>query len=278
MSGRPTSSEPARGAERDLVVELTGVSVVRNGRTILRDVDWAVRGHESWIVLGPNGAGKTTMLQVASTYVAPTRGTVRLFGRRHGAVDVRALRKRVGYAGMGPAALIHRNLPALEIVVTGKHASFVSSRWHDYTTDDWGRARASLEKMAASELADHPYQQLSAGERQRVLIARSLMADPELLLLDEATSGLDLGARERMVASLGELAVDPSGPACVLVTHHVEEIPPGFDHIVMLADGRPVATGDIATTLTAAALSDCFAADLRLEQTEDRYRAWSPAR
>ncbi len=267
---------PAAGAADDEVIDLAGVSVVREGRYLLRGVDWTVRQHEDWVVLGPNGAGKTTMLQVASTYLTPSQGTVRLFGRRHGAVDVRLLRSRVGYAGMGPASLVRETLPAVEIVVTGKHASFVDSRWHDYTAADWDRARANLERLSAGALADRPFGRLSAGEQQRVLIARSLMTEPELLLLDEATTGLDLGARERMIGSLSQLAFDPDGPACVLVTHHVEEIPAGFDHIIMLAGGEVVAHGPIAETLTEAALSACFGEALRLEHRDRRYRAWSP--
>lgn len=259
------------------VITLEGVSVVRDGRYLLRDVDWTVRRNEDWVVLGPNGAGKTTMLQVASTYLAPTRGIVRLLGQRHGAVDVRKLRHRVGYAGMGPASLVRQTLPAVEIVVTGKHAAFVDSRWHEYTDDDWKNAVAHLERLAAGHLADRTFSLLSTGERQRVLIARSLMADPELLLLDEATTGLDLGARERMVASLAQLAADPNGPASVLVTHHVEEIPAGFDHIIMLANGAVAAEGPITEVLTAETLSSCFGVRLRLEHRNDRYRAWSDA-
>ena len=258
------------------VVALEGVSVIREGRHLLREVDWQILSHERWVVLGPNGAGKTTMRQVASTYLTPSRGRVRVFGGRRGQVDVRELRERIGYAGAGPADLVRAYLPALEIVVTGKHASFVDSRWHDYTDNDWANARGHLDRLGAAHLADRRFETLSAGERQRVMIARSLMTGPALLLLDEATTGLDLGARERLLASLAALAADPASPAAVLVTHHVEEIPPGFDHIVMLAGGEIVATGPIGSTLTAAALSATFQTPLRLELREGRYRAWSP--
>ncbi|MCP4303793.1 MAG: ATP-binding cassette domain-containing protein [bacterium] len=257
------------------VVALRGVAVVRDGTQILSDIDWSVHGHQCWVVLGPNGAGKTTMLQVASTYLGPTRGIVRLLGETYGKVDVRKLRARIGYAGAGPAELVAGRLPALEIVVTGKYASFVDKRWNEYDDADWAAARLQLDRLMASSLADRKFSTLSTGEKQRVLIARSLMANPDVLFLDEATTGLDLGARERLVAALADLAFDPDGPAIVLVTHHVEEIPPGFDHIAMMADGRLTASGSIDDVLTPTALSDCFGQKLNLDMTDDRYRAWA---
>jgi iron complex transport system ATP-binding protein len=256
------------------VVALEGVAVIREGRRLLDRVDWTVHRHERWVVLGPNGAGKTTMLQVASTYLTPSRGTVRVLGHTRGRFDVRQLRERIGYAGAGPASLVRPNLPALEIVVTGRHAAFVDSRWHDYTDADWVKAGSNLERLGARHLADRTFGTLSAGEKQRVLIARSLMTDPDLLFLDEATTGLDLGAREELVASLADLATDPDSPAVALVTHHVEEIPEGFTHIVMLDAGRVIAQGNIEITLTAEALSSCFGVPLRLDRHQARYRAW----
>lgn len=266
--------QPVTNASSE-VIALEGVSVVREGRYLLRDVDLEVQAQERWVVLGPNGAGKTTMLQVASTYLGPTRGTVRLLGGVFGKVDVRALRERVGYAGPAPAKLVRQDLPALDIVVTGKHASFVDRRWHEYDDDDVAYAEQQLERLRSGHLASRRFGTLSTGEKQRVLIARSLMTHPEVLLLDEAMTGLDLGARERLVASLADLAADPASPAVVLVTHHVEEIPPGFGHIVMMAGGRVMSRGPIESTLTANALSACFEEDLRLDQNGDRFHAWS---
>lgn len=248
--------------------------MVREGRHLLRDVDWTVHDHERWVLFGPNGAGKTTLLQVASTYLAPTRGEMRLLGAARGSFDVRELRERIGYAGSEPAALVHDNLPALEIVVTGKHAAFVDSRWHDYRDADWAAARGHLDRFAAGQLADRTYGTLSAGEKQRVLIARSLMTNPRLLLLDEAATGLDLGAREGLIASLADFASDASSPAVVLVTHHVEEIPPGFTHILILSAGAVVARGPIEETLTGDVLTSSFGLPLRLERSDGRYRAW----
>ncbi len=258
------------------LVALDGVSVLRSGSFLLRDVTWTVHPAERWVIFGPNGAGKTTLLQVASTYVAPSRGTVRVLGGRFGRVDVRALRTRIGYVGPAPASLVHTDLPAEEIVVTGKHAAFVDSRWHRYEPADWDRARGLLKQLHAGDLAERTFATLSAGERQRVMIARSLMPQPELLLMDEATSALDLGARERLVGALSAIATAPDGPAAAFVTHHVEEIPPGFDHILVLARGRVLAAGMIADTLDAELLTACFEMPMRVERQGDRYRAWSP--
>lgn len=259
------------------VLDLNKVSVVRDGKALLSEVDWTVNAHECWVLLGPNGAGKTTLLQVASTYLGPTRGRVRLLGETYGKVDVRSLRSRIGYAGAGPSQLVAGRLPALEIVVTGKHASFVDKRWHNYTDADWAFAREQLDRLHAGKLVDRRFETLSTGEKQRVLIARSLMTKPALLFLDEATTGLDLGAREQLVSSLSRLAADPNGPAIVLVTHHVEEIPPGFDHIALISEGSLIKHGPIGAVLTADNLSASFDQELCLERREGRYRAWSPA-
>jgi iron complex transport system ATP-binding protein len=265
----------ASPADQTEVIALEGVAVIRDGRYLLRDVNWQVHRHERWVVLGPNGAGKTTMLQVASTYLGPTRGTVRLLGQVYGKVDVRELRERVGYAGAGPAGLIRPDLPAIDIVVTGRHASFVPTRFHSYTDGDWERARFHLDRLAAGQLVERRFGTLSSGEKQRILIARSLMTQPEVLFLDEAMTGLDLGARERLVASLADLAADPDSPAVVLVTHHVEEIPPGFGHIALLTSGSVVAAGPVDDVLSAESLSECFGQPLLLERRSDRFHAWS---
>ncbi len=255
------------------VVALDDVRLVRSGKTILDGVTWSVHEHERWVVFGPNGAGKTTVLQVASSYLPPTSGAVHLFGKRRGTFDVRPLRERIGYAGMGPAQFVKDRLTGIEIVVTGKHASFLDTRWHDYAAADYERASSLLHRMAAGYLGDQSYGTMSAGERQRVMVARSLMTDPELLLLDEATTGLDLGAREQLVEALGTYAQDPTSPPVVLVTHHVEEIPPGFTHLLLLADGRVVDQGPLAAVLTADALSRAFGMELSLHHADDRWHA-----
>ena len=255
------------------VFSLDDVRLVRSGKVILDAVTWSVHEHERWIVFGPNGAGKTSVLQVASSYLPPTSGAVHLFGKRRGTFDVRPERGRIGYAGMGPAQFVKDRLSGLDIVVTGKHASFLDTRWHEYDDHDFARAGELLERMAASYLGAQAYGTMSAGERQRVMIARSLMAEPELLLLDEATTGLDLGAREQLVAALGTYASDPASPPVVLVTHHVEEIPPGFTHLLLLAEGRVIEQGPLAEVLTADALSSAFGMPLALSHSGGRWHA-----
>lgn len=261
-------------AMSEVVVDLKGIGVLRSGTFLISDVDWHIERGERWVLFGANGSGKTTLLQVVSTYQFPARGDMTLFGERIGKTDVRELRPRIGYVGPAPAALVRSYLKCRDIVVTGKHAAFVDTRWHEYDPEDWDRAGDHLETMQASYLADREFVNLSEGEKKRVLIARSLMAKPELLLLDEPGSGLDLGARERLVASLSSLAGADLAPTVILVTHHVEEIPPGFDKVMMLASGRVVTSGPIASVLNAQTLSETYGLDLHVEHSEGRFRAW----
>jgi iron complex transport system ATP-binding protein len=254
------------------VLRLTDVSVVRDRATLLDSVSWVVREGERWVVLGPNGAGKTTMLQVAAAALHPTRGTVEVLGETIGAVDVFELRPRIG---LSSAALAER-LPAREkvrdVVVTASYA--VVGRFREaYDGLDHERATELLQAMGADHLADRRYGTLSAGERKRVQIARALMTDPELMLLDEPAAGLDLGGREDLVGRLSTLALDPYAPALVLVTHHVEEVPPGFTHVLLLRGGRVVAAGPIATTMTGETLSETFGLRLELARSGARWNA-----
>ena len=244
------------------VLALSGVSVVRGRSTLLDAVDWEVSEGERWVILGPNGAGKTTLLQLAAAHLHPTTGSVSILGETLGAVDVFELRPRIG---LSSAALAER-LPAQEtvrdVVLTASYA--VVGRWRErYDTLDTARADELLEALGVAHLAGRLFGTLSEGERKRVQIARALMTDPELMLLDEPAAGLDLGGREDLVRRLGVIAEDLDSPALVLVTHHVEEIPPGFTHLLLLRGGRVVADGPLETTLTSRLLSETF--DLRLE-------------
>jgi iron complex transport system ATP-binding protein len=259
------------------VVSLNNVSVIKSGNLLLDGVSWQIGQGERWILFGANGSGKTTLMEVVSSYLFPTRGTVQLFGHRLGKVDVRTLRPRIGYVGPAPTSLVRTHFPSIEIVLTGLHASFVDTRWHTYEDADWDRARDCLRTLHAEKLTDREFGTMSEGEKKRVLIARALMTSPDLLLLDEPGSGLDLGARERLVDSLASLAASPEAPPVVLVTHHVEEIPPGFDHILMLAGGKVVTSGRLDAVLTADALSATFEMPLELERRGHRWRAWAPA-
>ena len=256
------------------VLTLEGVTVIRDGVAVLDGIDWRVRRGEHWVVFGPNGSGKTTLLQVASTYQHPSRGTVHLLGHRIGRVDVRALRERIGYVGAEPASLVRGNLSGLDVVVTGRRASFVPPRFDHYADDEWEMARDCLDRLDAGALTDRVFGTLSQGERQRVLIARSLVTEPDLLLLDEPASALDLGAREGLVASLAALVSSAASPPVVMVTHHLEEIPPGFEMMAMMAGGRLVGHGPIELVLTQSALTAAFGTELEMERRHGRWRAW----
>lgn len=254
------------------VLALAGVSVVRGGRRLLDEVSWEVEEGERWVVLGPNGAGKTTLLQVAAGRMHPTSGVAGVLGEVLGAVDVFELRPRIGLA----SALIADRIPAGErvgdVVVTASYG--VVGRWREsYDELDHERAGELLEALGAAHLVDRTFGTLSEGERKWVQIARALMTDPELMLLDEPAAGLDLGGREDLVRRLGTLALDVAAPALVLVTHHVEEIPPGFTDVLMLREGRVVAAGPLEPTLTAENLSETFGMPLVLDRHGDRWSA-----
>jgi iron complex transport system ATP-binding protein len=250
------------------IVRLAGITVRRSGSTILGPLDWVVLDGERWVLLGPNGSGKTTLLQVASTVLWPSTGSVEVLGERLGTVDARDLRRRVGYASPALAAQMEPGLTPVELVMTARDAA-LAPWWHEYSAADRARARGLLDRLGVGGLADRRFGTLSTGERQRVQIARALLPDPDLLLLDEPAAGLDLGAREALVASLGALALAARPSAAVLVTHHVEEIPPGTTHALLLRGGRAVACGPIADALTAATLSAAFAMPLRLDGGDD---------
>ena len=253
-------------------LRLTRVDVLRPPVTILAGVDWSVRAGERWVVLGPNGSGKTTLLRLASLYLHPTRGEVEVLGERLGRVDVRRLRTRIGLVSPAFADLLRPDVTALDAVMSAREAA-LETWWHSYGADDHDHALDLLGRMGAEALAARTFGTLSSGERQRVLLARSLWGDPGLVLLDEPTAGLDLGAREDLVARLADLAADPSTPPTVLVTHHVEEIPRGFTHALLLREGRVAAAGPIEDVLTAPALSDVFGLALDLDRRDGRYAA-----
>jgi iron complex transport system ATP-binding protein len=248
------------------------VAVVRDGSTLLEAIDWAVEPDQRWVILGANGAGKTTLLRIAATRMFPTRGVVHVLGERLGAVDVFELRPRIG---LSSAALGDR-LPARErvrdVVLTASYG--MVGRWRErYDVADEARAEQVLQQMGAAHLSERSYGTLSEGERKRTQIARALMTDPELLLLDEPAAGLDLGGREDLVGRLAMLAVNPEAPTTVLVTHHVEEIPAGFTHALLLRGGRRVAAGPIDDVLTEATLSEAFGLALILERHAGRFGA-----
>lgn len=259
----------------DPLIALDSVTVVRGGNPLVQDVSWRVDPGQHWVVLGPNGSGKTTLLRVVSLYLRPTRGTVRVLGATSGRTDVRLLRTRIGVASQALADQLRGDLTAGDVVVTGRRGA-LEPWWHDYTDADRARARVELERVGVAHLADRRFGTLSAGERQRVQLARTLVADPELLLLDEPAAGLDLAAREDLVARLGTLVAEPSAPPVVLVTHHTEEIPVGFTHALVLSAGRVVAAGPLDRTLTGPVLSEAYGLPLQVAHRDDRWWTWSP--
>ncbi|CAN5334828.1 ABC transporter ATP-binding protein [soil metagenome] len=268
MLGVSLPSQP----HEDLVVHLERVSVTRGGTDLLRELSWSVELDERWVVLGPNGAGKTTLLQLASAQLHPTRGVVHLLGERIGQVDVFELRPRIGLTSAALAGRIPAEERVLDLVISASYA--VLGRWREsYDRTDTGRGMYLLRRLGAAHLAQRSFGTLSEGERKRVQIARALMTDPELMLLDEPAAGLDLGGREDLIAHLSHLAADPDAPALVVVTHHVEEIPPGFTHALLLREGAAVASGLLDQVLTAANLSATFGMPLALERTADRWTA-----
>lgn len=258
--------------DADLVVSLDGVTVRRAGAALLHDLDWQVELDERWVVLGPNGAGKTTLLNLAGARLHPSAGLAHVLGEQLGRTDLTELRTRIGLSTAALAERIPTEERVVDVVVTASWS--VVGRWREeYDSGDESRARALLGQLGVGDLADRRYGSLSEGERKRVQIARALMTDPELLLLDEPAAGLDLGGREGLVARLAELASDPDAPALVLVTHHVEEIPPGFTHALLLRDGDVVAQGLLTDVLTGDNLSKTFGLHLVVERHGDRYTA-----
>jgi iron complex transport system ATP-binding protein len=258
--------------EPDTVVALDRVTVTRGGVDLVHDVSWRVEIDERWVVLGPNGAGKTTLLNLAAGRLHPTRGQVHVLGDRLGRVDVAELRTRVGLSTVA----LHDRIPPDETV----HDVVVTAAWgvvgrfrEAYDPMDVTRAQALLDQMGVATLAPRRYGTLSEGERKRVQIARALMTDPEVLLLDEPAAGLDLGGREDLVRRLAELAADPDAPTLVLVTHHVEEIPPGFGHALLLREGSVVAQGLLDDTVTGENLTKTFGLPLLVRQEADRFTA-----
>jgi iron complex transport system ATP-binding protein len=253
-------------------LDLTDVTVRRGDNILLDRVTWQVEEDERWVVLGPNGAGKTTLLQIASAHLHPTSGTARILEETMGRVDVFELRPRIGLTSAALADRVPRHELVKDVIVSAAYA--VVGRWREEYDDlDYDRANDLMREIGIQHLAERSFGTLSEGERKRVQVARALMANPELLLLDEPAAGLDLGGREDLVSTLSMLAYDPDSPATVLVSHHVEEIPPGFDHVLMLRQGRVVAAGLITETLTDANLSATFGMPITVSAADGRWYA-----
>ena len=256
----------------DTVIAFDRVSVIRSGNFLVRGLSWQVELDERWVILGPNGAGKTTLLNLASGRIHPSRGTAYVLGERLGRTDVNELRTRIGLSTGQFGERVPPTERVIDVVVTA--AWSVVGRWREeYDPMDLVRARQLLEQLGMGALLEREFGTLSEGERKRTLIARALMTDPELMLLDEPAAGLDLGGREDLVARLGVLAGDVEAPALVLVTHHVEEIPPSFTDVMLMREGRVVAAGPLEATLTRENLSETFGLPLHVQRHGDRWSA-----
>ncbi len=257
------------------VFNLTDVTIVRSGKTLLDRVSWRVEAGEHWVLVGSNGAGKTTLLQVASANMHPSSGTAEILGERLGAVDVFELRPRIGHTSATIAERVPPGESVRNLILSAAYA--VLGRWNEtYDEQDHQRAMSMLAELGIAPLADRTFGTLSEGEKKRVLIARALMTDPEVVLLDEPAAGLDVGAREDLVESLEALASDQYGPSLVMVSHHLEEIAPGFTHALLLAKGRVIASGPIVETLTSQNLSTAFGQRLEVTHADGRFSARRP--
>lgn len=253
---------------------MRGVGVRRGSRWILKDVSWQVQEGEHWVVIGPNGAGKSTLLDIAAARSFPTVGEVALLDETLGAVDITDLRPRIGFASSAAAGLFDESESALNVVRTA--AFGMSGTWREtYDEADNVRARGLLARWGVDAYSERAFVTLSEGERKRVLVARALMSDPELLLLDEPGASLDLAGREDLVHRLGTFARSDDSPGMVLVTHHVEEIPPGFTHALLLREGAAVAMGPLEQVVTGPLLSQAFAMPLKVEVSDGRITARS---
>jgi iron complex transport system ATP-binding protein len=254
------------------VLQLTDVSVVRGGTAILDSVNWSVEDDQRWVILGPNGAGKTTLLQMAAAMMHPSSGKVEVLEEPLGGTDLFELRPRIGIASTAMARKIPATERVIDVVMTAAYS--VTGRWNEeYESIDERRAQRVLAEWKLDHLAERKFGTLSDGEQKRVQIARSVMTDPEMLLLDEPAASLDLGAREELLHLLSGYASAPDAPAIIMVTHHVEEIPRGFTHVLLIAGGAIVGAGPLAEALTAEALSTTFGLSIDLTENHGRYAA-----
>jgi iron complex transport system ATP-binding protein len=254
------------------ILELSNVSVRRGERVILGPLDWQVLEGQRWVILGPNGAGKTTLLQICSSLIHPTTGTIKILGEQLGKVDVFELRTRIGLTSSALVEQLPNDELVMDVVLTAAYAML--GRWQErYDLWDESRAMALLTALGVRELGDRLFGSLSEGEKKRVQIARALMADPELLLLDEPASSLDLGGREDLLKRIETFARDPLSPATVIVTHHIEEIPVGTTHALLLRNGSVISQGEVRSVITDINLSVAYGLEISVQEEGGRFFA-----
>jgi len=252
------------------LLKLENVSVIRGGQNILGPINWSLNQGERWVVIGPNGAGKTTFLQLIAALIHPSRGRVEILGEEMGRVDVFELRPRIGISSAALQEYLPQDERVVDLVLTAAYA--ITGRWiEEYDLWDESRAKALLDVFGVRELAERTFGTLSEGERKRVQIARSLMANPEILLLDEPAAGLDLGGREDILNRISNFLDEPGAPSSVIVTHHIEEIPRGTTHVLLLKSGIDFAAGEISDVLTEENLNTLFNVNVALRFDGNRY-------
>lgn len=251
-----------------LIIELENVSVIRNSNYLLKDINWTIKEGEHWAILGLNGAGKTILLNLLNGYIFPSKGSLSVLGKTVGKYDMRKLRKSIGLVSSSIQEKFHDYSTAMDIVLSGKFATI--DLYDETTEEDRIFARTCLEKLNATNLLDREYRTFSQGEKQRVLIARSLMAKPELLVLDEPCTGLDLIAREKLLDIIKDLSEDENAPTLIYVTHHTEEILPNFSHTLLLREGEVYSSGLTDQVLTEENLSNFYETPIVYEKSGDR--------
>ncbi len=251
------------------VIDLDHVTLTRKGKKILEEISWVVPAHQHCVLLGANGSGKTALLQVITGYMSPSSGRVQVLGKLHGTYDLRELRKSIGWVSSSLQERIHAHDTALEVVVSGKFASV--GIWEEPTPQDFEQARAQLEFMGCEYAAERPYAVLSQGEKQRILIARSLMLRPQLLILDEPCGGLDPASREFFLEFIEKLGQQQDGPTLIYVTHHIEEIVSIFSHVQLMRSGRMLMDGPKTEIITTNHLSRAFGMEMKISRSNGRY-------
>jgi len=256
------------------ILKLSKVNLIRDGKSLIRDLNFEVFSGQNWVILGPNGSGKTSLLKIASMFEHPSSGSVTLLEHTLGTSDMRKIRHLVGFTGHGITQLLRPELKTEDVVMTAKHGA-LEPWWNTYSSEDKLKALSHMEILGINHLAKQRFGTLSSGEKQRALLARSLMSDPKLLLLDEPASGLDLPSREELMQSLSSLVSESLSPPVIMVTHHVEEIPKGFSHILFLKEGSAMESGPINEKLNPENLSKCFDIDLEIRGFNGRWSAQS---
>ena len=252
------------------ILKLTSVSKIESGTKLLQNINWEVSSNENWVVLGPNGSGKTSLLNIASLNLHPSKGEVKIIDHVLGKTDLRLLKPKIGFMSTSLNYKFRFNIKTIEVVVTAITGA-IEPWWDTFTPSNWERAHQLLENMGCGKKSDQLFGTLSTGEKQRVLLARALMPEPKILFLDEPTSGLDLRGREELLIALSNLANEEKSPPMILVTHHLEEIPVGFGHLLLLKNGETVALGKMQEIMTSENISECFSLNASVNNNAGRW-------